>query len=125
MYKAKLSNFRVSARKGRLVADLIRGKQVEEAQAVLKFVHKKTADPMLKLLNSAVANAEIIDGLKANTLFISKVVVNEGPIYKRIMPRARGTAHRINKRTSHIEIELDKVKEEKKNKKVKEKKHES
>lgn len=130
MYKAKLNNFRVSARKGRLVADLIRGKKVEDAQTILKFTLKKTAEPMLKLLNSAVANAENIDKAKASDLFISKVFVNEGATYKRIMPRARGTANRINKRTSHIEIELDKIiKEEKKvkneDKKVKTKKNES
>lgn len=134
MYKAKLSKFRVSARKGRLVADLIRGKKVEEAQTILKFIHKKTAEPMLKLLNSAVANAENIDGLKAVNLLISKVVVNEGPTYKRTMPRARGSADRINKRTSHIEIELQKLKEEEvketekvktENKKVKATKNES
>ena len=109
MYKAKLNNFRVSARKGRLVADLIRGKKVNEARVVLKFTLKKTAEPMLNLLNSAVANAENIDKVKAEDLFISKVIVNEGATYKRIMPRARGTANRINKRTSHIEIELDKL----------------
>lgn len=130
MYKAKLNNFRVSARKGRLVADLIRGKKVEDAQTILKFTLKKTAEPMLKLLNSAVANAENIDKAKASDLFISKVFVNEGATYKRIMPRARGTANRINKRTSHIEIELDEIiKEEKKvkneDKKVKTKKNES
>ncbi|HOI60057.1 MAG TPA: 50S ribosomal protein L22 [Candidatus Pacearchaeota archaeon] len=130
MYKAKLNNFRVSARKGRLVVDLIRGKKVEDAQTILKFTLKKTAEPMLKLLNSAVANAENIDKVKAGDLFISKVLVNEGATYKRIMPRARGTANRINKRTSHIEIELDKIiKEEKKvkneDKKVKTKKNES
>ncbi len=130
MYKAKLNNFRVSARKGRLVADLIRGKKVEDAQTILKFTLKKTAEPMLKLLNSAVANAENIDKVKVSDLFISRVIVNGGAIYKRIMPRARGTANRINKRTSHIEIELDKiVKEEKKvkneDKKVKTKKNES
>ncbi|MDD2909518.1 MAG: 50S ribosomal protein L22 [Candidatus Pacebacteria bacterium] len=115
MYKAKLNNFRVSARKGRLVADLIRGKKVNEARVVLKFTLKKTAEPMLNLLNSAVANAENIDKVKAEDLFISKVIVNEGATYKRIMPRARGTANRINKRTSHIEIELDKLVKDKKN----------
>ncbi len=115
MYKAKLNNFRVSARKGRLVADLIRGKKVNEARVVLKFTLKKTAEPMLKLLDSAVANAENIDKVKAEDLFISKVIVNEGATYKRIMPRARGTANRINKRTSHIEIELDKLVKDKKN----------
>ncbi len=115
MYKAKLNNFRVSARKGRLVADLIRGKKVNEARVVLKFTLKKTAEPMLNLLNSAVANAENIDKVKAEDLFISKVIVNEGATYKRIMPRATGTANRINKRTSHIEIELDKLVKDKKN----------
>jgi len=118
MYKAKLNNFRVSARKGRLVADLIRGKKVEEAQSILRFTLNKSADPMLKLLNSAAANAEHLDGVKVNDLYISKVAINEGATYKRIMPRARGTAYRINKRTSHFEIELDKmVKKESKVKK--------
>lgn len=109
MYKAKLNNFRVSPRKGRLVADLIRGKKVEEAQSVLRFTLKKAADPMLTLLNSAAANAEHLDGVKIGDLYISKVAINEGATYKRIMPRARGTANRINKRTSHFEIELEKI----------------
>jgi len=121
MYKAKLNNFRVSPRKGRLVADLIRGKKVEEAQSILRFTLKKAADPMLKLLNSAAANAEHLDGVKVNELCISQVFINEGAIYKRIMPRARGTANRINKRTSHFEIELEKIvkKVKKEDKKVK------
>lgn len=109
MYKAKLKNLRVSARKARLVADLIRGKKVEEARAVLKYTFKKSAEPMLKLLDSAVKNAENIDNVKAEDLFISKVIVNEGTTLKRIRPRARGVAYRINKRTCHIEIELDKL----------------
>jgi large subunit ribosomal protein L22 len=108
MYKAKLKFFRGSARKGRLVADLIRGKKAEEAQVILKYTHRKTAEPMLKLLNSAIANAENVDSVKKQDLFISKVLVNEGPTYKRLMPRARGSADRIRKRTSHIVIELDK-----------------
>lgn len=123
MYKAKLNNFRVSPRKGRLVADLIRGKKVERAQAILKFTLKKTSEPMLKLLNSAAANAKNIDGVEVKDLYISRVVVNAGAIYKRIMPRARGTAYRINKRTSHFEIEVDK-KVKKEDKKIKTKKNE-
>ncbi|MDD4661754.1 MAG: 50S ribosomal protein L22 [Candidatus Pacebacteria bacterium] len=126
MYKAKLNNFRVSPRKGRLVADLIRGKKVERAQAILKFTLKKTSEPMLKLLNSAAANAKNIDGVEVKDLYISRVVVNAGAIYKRIMPRARGTANRINKRTSHFEIELDKIvkKVKDEDKKIKTKKNE-
>ena len=112
MYKAKLSYFRVSARKGRLVADLIRGRKVIEAQNILKFTPNKTAEPMLKLLNSAAANANTIDGLKPENLYISKVLVDEGPTYKRMMPRARGSGDRIRKRTAHIEIELAKNIEE-------------
>ena len=115
MYKAKLKNLRVSARKARLVADLNRGKKVEEARAVLKYTFKKSAEPMLKLLDSAVKNAENIDNVKAEDLFISKVIVNEGTTLKRIRPRARGVAYRINKRTCHIEIELDKLVKYKKN----------
>ncbi len=116
MYKAKLSNYRVSARKARLVADLIRGKKVESARVLLKFTFKKTAEPMLKLLDSAVANAKNISKeINAEDLYISKVTVNEGATLKRIRPWARGTAYRINKRTSHIEIVLNKIVKNKKN----------
>lgn len=123
MYKAKLSYYRSSARKARLVADLVRGKKVDEAQAILKFTKNKVAEPMLKLLNSAEANAKNLGN--NGELYISKILVNEGPTHKRIMPRAKGSAYRIRKRTSHIEIEIDQIKEEKKVKKNKTKKNES
>jgi large subunit ribosomal protein L22 len=105
--QAKLRTVRVSARKARLVADLIRGREVGEALEILQFTRKKTA-PLLKgLVESAVANAEFKaerDGGKVDidNLVIKKVFVDEGPTLRRFRPRARGMATKILKRTSHI-----------------------
>jgi large subunit ribosomal protein L22 len=87
--KAQLRNLRIAPRKVRLAADLIRGKSTERAQTILKFTTKRAAQPLLKLLNSALANAK--NNLKINTtnLFISKIEVNEGQKLKRWRPRAR------------------------------------
>ena len=109
--KAKLKLARVSARKARLVANLIRGKEVAEALEILQFTRKKTA-PLLKgLVESAVANAEYAanrDDAKLNidSLYVKQVLVDEGPTLRRFRPRARGMATRINKRTSHITVVL-------------------
>ena len=106
-FEVKLKYLRISPRKVRLVADMIRGKKIDEAQAILGFAVKKGADPILKLLNSAVANVKNNAKKETENLFISKLTVDEGPIAKRIMPRAKGKADRIMKRSSHITLVLD------------------
>lgn len=117
---AKLKYLRVASRKARLVADLIRKKDVGEAQAILNFTVKRAAKPILKLLKSAIANASHNFHLDPENLYISKVTVDEGPKLKRWMPRARGQASEIQKKTSHITIVLDELeKGGKKRKKMK------
>jgi large subunit ribosomal protein L22 len=95
---------RISAQKARLVADLIRGKRVEEALNTLTFSPKKGADIIKKVLESAIANAEHNEGADIDELKVAAIQVNEGPTMKRIMPRAKGRANRIMKRTSHITL---------------------
>jgi len=117
---AKLRYLRIAPRKVRLVADLIRGKTVEEAQTILSFATKKAAQPLLKLLNSAIANAKHNFQLDPTNLYISKILVDEGPKYKRWMPRARGAVSEIQKKTSHVTLVLDEItKKPKKIKKLK------
>jgi len=104
---ARLRYLRMSPRKVRLVCDVIRGKQVEEALATLRFTPKAAALPISKLIRSAIANAEQKkENLDIDRLFIRTIRVDEGPILKRWMTRAQGRATRINKRTSHIVVEL-------------------
>lgn len=103
--KAVLKNYRQSPRKVRLIADLVRGKGVLQALQTLKFVNKRAADPFAKLINSAVANAKT-QGVAVDGLVIKSVSVDKGTVFKRFMPRARGSASRINKRNSHISVEL-------------------
>ena len=88
--KAKVSYLRISPRKVRLVADMIRGKSVKEADSILKFTVKKAKSPVVKLLNQAVANAVNNSQLDKSNLYISKITVDEGPKYRRLMPRSRG-----------------------------------
>ena len=107
--KAKLNYLRISPRKTRLVADLIRGKSVLEAQAILNFIVKKSKEPFLKLLNQAVNNAQNSFQLDEKNLYISKITVDEGPKLKRWRPRSRGQAYEIQKKTSHISIVLDQI----------------
>ncbi len=95
---------RVSPRKARLVVDLIRGKSVPEAQAILRFTPRGAAEVVEKVLNSAVANAERNLKIKSDDLVVGTTFVDEGPTIKRIQPRAMGRAYRINKRTSHITV---------------------
>ncbi len=111
---AKLRYLRIAPRKVRLVADLIRGKKVAEAQNILRFTQKRGADPVLKTLNSAVAAAKANKQLDETGLYISKITVDEGPKLKRWLPRARGMATPLQKKMSHINIELDAVKGAKK-----------
>jgi large subunit ribosomal protein L22 len=103
--KAILKNYRQSPRKVRLLADVVRGKKVTEALAALKFVDKRAAGPFSKVIESAIANALQTDK-QVERLFIQKVTVDKGTILKRFRPRARGSASRINKRNSHISVEL-------------------
>lgn len=100
--EAKLKYARISAQKARLVADLIRGQRVEQALNTLSFSTKKGAGLIKKVLESAIANAEHNEGADIDELKVESVQVNEGPTMKRIMPRAKGRANRIQKRTSHI-----------------------
>ena len=119
---AKLHYLRIAPRKVRQVADLVRGKSVEEAQSILSFTVKKGTQPLLKLLRSAVANAKNNKLAEAN-LFISKIEVNEGPKYKRWRPRARGQAYEIQKKSSHINLVLDEIKKKTIKRAKKNKKH--
>ncbi|MBY7703529.1 50S ribosomal protein L22 [Vibrio harveyi] len=102
--KAKLSMIRISPRKVRLVADTIRNKPVANAIAILQNTNKDAVKPVLKLLNSAIANAVNNNGMDADKLFVKTIFVNEGPTLKRFRPRAHGRAYEILKRTSHIVI---------------------
>ncbi|PCJ26431.1 MAG: 50S ribosomal protein L22 [SAR86 cluster bacterium] len=101
---AKLSGARLSAQKARLVADQIRGKAVEEALLLLSYSPKKAAAIIKKVLNSAIANAEHNEGADVDELKVSTICVDEGTTMKRIMPRAKGRADRILKRSCHITI---------------------
>lgn len=107
--KAELNYVRVSPRKVRLVANMIRGTQVLNARTQLKFLPKKSSGMLLKLLNSAIANAKHNFSLAEGNLYIAKIFVDGGPILKRMRPRAFGRSAGINKRTSHITIVLDEV----------------
>ena len=102
--KAIARYVRVSPRKARIVVDLIRGKSVDKARETLAFTNRAIAETVEKTLNSAVANAENNQGLSANQLYVKACYVDEGPTMKRIRPRAKGSASRIRKRTSHITI---------------------
>jgi large subunit ribosomal protein L22 len=109
--KAKSKYLRQSPYKVRLVLNLIRGLEVKEALDVLTFTKRKAADEIKQVLESAIANAETNFGLNSSNLYISKAIADEGPTLKRFRPRARGRAGRINKRTSHLIIELESVEE--------------
>ena len=102
--QAKLRGARLSAQKARLVADQVRGRAVEDALNLLTYSSKKGADVIRKLLNSAIANAEHNEGADVDELKISEIYVDEGMTMKRIMPRAKGRADRILKRSCHISI---------------------
>jgi len=90
--------------KARRVVDLIRGLPTEQAQAVLRFAPQAASEPVGKVLDSAIANATNNNSMDPNDLFVSEVYVDEGPTMKRFRPRARGSAARIRKRTSHITV---------------------
>ena len=102
--KAYLRYVRISPRKVQIVCDLIRGKDVGTAMAILMQTPKAASEPLIKLLKSAVANAENNNGMDVSKLYVSEVFATPGPILKRMMPRAQGRAYRINKRSSHVTI---------------------
>ena len=104
--KAVLRFARISSRKVKIVADLIRGKQVDEALAIIKFTPKAASELLEKLLKSAIANAENNHGMNRGNLVVSEIYANQGPTLKRISPAAKGSAVRIRKRTSHVTIKL-------------------
>ncbi len=114
---AKLNNYRQSPRKVRLVADSIRGKNINEAVTNLDFIVKRAGSPISKLLGSAISNAKNL-GLDVEKLVVSKIEVNSGKILYRRMPVSRGSAHPIRKRTSHITIVLEEKEPKKKKVKV-------
>lgn len=103
---AVLKGARISAQKARLIADQVRGKPVEEALDTLTFSTKKAAHLVKKVLNSAIANAEHNEGADVDELRVSSIYVDEGTTMKRIMPRAKGRADRIFKRTCHITVKV-------------------
>ena len=102
--KATLRYVRISPRKVGIVCDLIRGKSVAQANAILALTPKAASEPMLKLLRSAIANAENNHGMDPEKLYVAETYATPGPIIKRFMPRAQGRAYRINKRTSHVTV---------------------
>lgn len=102
--KATAKTLRIPPRKARLVMDLVRGKDVEEAAAILRFTPNFAADAIGKVLNSAVANAVNNNDLNEEKLYVSQCFVNEGVTLKRFMPRAKGSASAIHKRTCHITV---------------------
>ena len=104
--RATLKFARISSRKVKIVADLIRGKDAKEALAIVKFTPKASSEVLEKLLKSAIANAENNHGMSSNNLYVAEIYANQGPTMKRIRPAAKGSAVRIRKRTSHITIKL-------------------
>jgi len=104
--KVQLNNVRIAPRKSRQVIDVIRGKQVSQARSLLEFMVRRPSDPVLKLLNSAVATATHDLKLQESNLYISKITVDGGPILKRMHPMSRGRGYAIMKRTSHITLVL-------------------
>ncbi|MEG9298741.1 50S ribosomal protein L22 [Mangrovibacillus sp. Mu-81] len=109
--KAVARTVRIAPRKVRLVVDLIRGKQVGEAVAILKHTPKAASPVVEKVLKSAIANAEHNYDMDINSLIVTEAYVNEGPTLKRFRPRAMGRASQINKRTSHITLVVSEKKE--------------
>ncbi|MNK11992.1 50S ribosomal protein L22 [compost metagenome] len=105
--KASLKYARVGAQKARLVVDLVRGKDVNEAIKTLTFLNKKTAGMVKKLIESAVANAEYKKVMDVDNLYVKTIWVDQGPVLKRFRPRAQGRAFGVRKKTSHINVVLE------------------
>jgi large subunit ribosomal protein L22 len=106
---ARATHVRVTPMKARRVVDLIRHQPTDQARAILKFAPQAASEDVLKVLESAIANATHNVGLDADTLIVSRATVDEGPTLKRFQPRAQGRAYRIRKRTSHIMIEVESI----------------
>ena len=106
---AKLNDYRQSPRKVRLVANLVKGKRIGDAKNTLTFLIKRASKPLADLIDSAVANASHNFNIGADKLYVKEFRVDEGVVLKRRMPRARGMAYPINKRTSHVFIQLDTI----------------
>ena len=106
--QARLRYLRIAPRKIRLVADLVRGKPVGQALAILKYIPKAASKPMQKLLQSAIANAEDVSKgqVDVDKLFVHTLFVDQGPTLRRFMSRAQGRATRVNKKTSHVTLVL-------------------
>lgn len=107
--KAFLKNYRQSPRKVRLVANAVKGKTIGDAEQILSFMVKRAGEPVKKLIQSAAANARV-QGVDIDSLIVETIEVNEGITLKRMMPRAMGVGKRINKRSSHIKVQLGKKK---------------
>ncbi|MGI6655915.1 MAG: 50S ribosomal protein L22 [Desulfobulbus sp.] len=105
--KAVARYVRISPQKARLVADTVRGMSVDKALTTLRFMPKKGARLIRKVLESAIANADQLESVDVDTLYVKKITVDGGPMLKRFRPRAMGRATRILKRTSHITIVVD------------------
>ncbi len=103
---ATLKYARISSRKVKIVADLIKGKNAQDALAIVKFTPKASSEIIEKLLKSAIANAENNHGMNSSKLYVAEIYANQGPTLRRIRPAAKGSAVRIRKRTSHITIVL-------------------
>jgi large subunit ribosomal protein L22 len=103
--KARLKFLRIAPRKTRQVINLVRGKNVEDAIAILQFTHRSASEPVSKLILSAMENARVA-GANVDNLVVHRIFVDEGPTLRRFRPRAQGRATRINKRTSHVTCEL-------------------
>ena len=104
--KATLKYARISSRKVKIVADLIKGKDINEALAILKYTPKASSEMLEKLLKSAIANAENNHNMAHEKLYVADIYANQGPTLKRIRPAAKGSAVRIRKGTSHVTIVL-------------------
>ena len=109
MIIARLNDYRQSPRKVRLVANLVKGKRVEDAKNTLAFLVKRASKPITDLLDSAIANASNNFNISKENLYVKEFRVDQGVVLKRRMPRARGMAYPINKRTSNIFIQLDTI----------------
>ncbi|MBR5562306.1 MAG: 50S ribosomal protein L22 [Clostridia bacterium] len=103
---AKATYIRIAPRKVQIVLDLIRNQPAEKAMAILKYTPKAACEPLMKLLKSAIANAENNNNMDVSKLYVAECSVSQGPTLKRIRPRAQGRAFRINKKTSHITLVL-------------------
>ena len=106
-FKASHRYARIAPRKARLIMDLVRGRDVDDAITMLRFAKQRASGMIEKVVRSAVANANETEAPPRNTLFVAKAWVDPGPVIKRFQPKDRGKAYEIKKRTSHLVVELD------------------